>query len=295
MADVIVGSALIGEGYEGGRSDFVNPNYIHPTSSFMLSIRYTAEMDKQRSSVDPDAVLECRGERFSVHQEVLIRHESFFSVCFDHEFRERASRVVDIQDADPIHVAAMVRFMYEGAYIIGFPKNTLSDILAATAFHVEVFMLADRFQILDLRTYALEQYRNGLIASIELFYDTPTTQDQFVAILRRIFPDNLQIPSALTDTTTTTFGTMLGVYIGAAKLPHKERNIRRIVEEVPGLVTLLMLRFANLVPRNLHGYGCPACHQTVFLAVEESRVAYCTACGLGIRGAEWASHVEVTL
>lgn len=98
------------------------------------------------SSELSDFVINCGGQSWPVHRLILTLHSKVLAKSCNGDFLETSQGFVDLEEDFPACVNAMVQFLY--------PFNYDPDIgTYAPAFHVQVAVLADKYNIAVRRSY----------------------------------------------------------------------------------------------------------------------------------------------
>lgn len=77
-------------------------------------------------------------------------------------FRETQQRKIDLKEDDPNTVELMVKFFYTFNY-----ETPLPTEVSSLGLHARVYTIADKYGVLELKSFALENFKNGLLVSNE--------------------------------------------------------------------------------------------------------------------------------
>lgn len=76
-------------------------------------------------------------------------------------FQETQQRKIDLKEDDPNMVEIIVRFFYNFDY----DNTPVQSELTPLALHVRVYCIADKYEVLTLKSIALSKFKNALAAS----------------------------------------------------------------------------------------------------------------------------------
>lgn len=100
-----------------------------------------------------DLTLTCQGQHFPVHRLVLGAHSpDVLGKSFSGWSSDAQSSTLEIRDAQPDALKAMLDYFYTGAYSV--PESVQSPLY----FHLEVYQLADRYQCRILLDEGLNRF-----------------------------------------------------------------------------------------------------------------------------------------
>ncbi|KAJ5829146.1 BTB/POZ protein [Penicillium rubens] len=127
-----------------------------------------------------DMEILCQGITFNVHQAIVCTQSSYFHSAMCDGFQESTEKAIDIQDDTPETMERVLSFLYlreysEDGHIIQYqqnkPENTEPENQAAFN-NVEVFIAADKYGILPLKTLAAKKFSRWAAAncSSPVFY-----------------------------------------------------------------------------------------------------------------------------
>lgn len=97
-----------------------------------------------------DITIEVEGRQIRAHKCILASRSKVFKAMLQAPLKERQNGVVEIEDADYASVWAMLRFMY------------CSDTKAVADHELDVFVLADKYDLVDLKQYCVGELLNAL-------------------------------------------------------------------------------------------------------------------------------------
>jgi hypothetical protein len=75
-------------------------------------------------------------------------------------FTESQQRSIDLKEDDPSMVELMVKFFYTFDYNYPPAPSEVSSL----AIHISVYLIADRYEVLHLKSMALERFRRDIVA-----------------------------------------------------------------------------------------------------------------------------------
>jgi hypothetical protein len=128
-----------------------------------LSLDYAPLTSKIRYYKDErfsDFTIACEGREFKVHRCFIAAHSKFFDKACSGMFTESQQRRIDLKEDDPSMVELMVRFFYTFDYDYPLARADVS----ALALHIRVYIIADRYEVLHLKSVAFKNFRSDLFA-----------------------------------------------------------------------------------------------------------------------------------
>lgn len=137
----------------------------------------TGEMKYIDKQAFVDFTITCQGEKFGVHKIILIRGSEFFDKAINEasQFKEAIERKMSLDDEDPKLVEIMLRHLYSHGYLKDHPS--LPEI--TLQLHAQMYAMADRFGIEDLKLLIQEQF--------EVLQRTDHEKDDFAAVIREVY------------------------------------------------------------------------------------------------------------
>jgi len=142
-----------------------------------------------RSARFTDGVVKCQGREFRVHRAYLAEASPVFSVAFDSSFQESANATLDIHDADPDQVEAVLAYIYTGELIEGVDYAGIMAVAHRYELH-------DLLQVCSLR---LEKDLVPATAALTLQSLRKFQDDSGVAYVFRRVKDRIQGTQELFD------------------------------------------------------------------------------------------------
>ncbi|KAK5129094.1 hypothetical protein LTR08_003914 [Meristemomyces frigidus] len=119
----------------------------------------TADLFEQEAF--SDITIQSGNRQFKVHKLVICQHEYFNSLCGPNTpFAERNQQTIELKDDNEDAVAAMLRWIYTSEYDTTWAGFTIDAFL----FHVKVYSVADKYQLLPLKLLAKKRI-NTVMAS----------------------------------------------------------------------------------------------------------------------------------
>jgi hypothetical protein len=103
-----------------------------------------------------DFKIECGIRSWDVHRFVLFLHSDVLAAACSRNFKEATTGTVDLSDDNPDSVDALVQYCYKLDY--GLPQ--LSLISNEFLFHLQVCIVADKYDIAPLQTLATHKFRH---------------------------------------------------------------------------------------------------------------------------------------
>jgi len=165
-----------------GSSETVEVSHLRSTKRACTSAASLLQQMWQEKEFS-DAELISQGHAFPVHRAVLCKASPVFAAAFRGSMREATTARVDIPEADPEAVEAMLRYIYAGA------------IRPEEAVHV--LPLAHRYQLEDLVaeccTLMLQSLSTSNVAAIvkafRMFRDQGQMADMWEEVLKKVSGD----------------------------------------------------------------------------------------------------------
>lgn len=113
-----------------------------------------------------DVTLNVKGKEFRGHKNILAAHSPVFAAMFEHETKERATGIVNIDDYNPDTFADFLHFMYSGSTLYLNSENV-----------IDLYSVADKYQVSEL-TEACTRYMIKHI-SLETFCDVMALSQRY--------------------------------------------------------------------------------------------------------------------
>ncbi|KPI36405.1 uncharacterized protein AB675_2888 [Cyphellophora attinorum] len=109
-----------------------------------------------RSGRFSDFTIKCKSTVFAVHKLMLLTKSAYFDILIDSPFKEGVEDVYTCRETEPRIVAVIITFIYTqqlhtSKKISGIWPNKFSREVHSLPDHVEVYLLADRLMLFDLR------------------------------------------------------------------------------------------------------------------------------------------------
>lgn len=86
-----------------------------------------------------DVTLNVKGKEFRCHKNILAAHSPVFAAMLEHDTKEKATGVVNIDDYDPETFADFLHFMYSGSSQYLNSENV-----------IDLYIVADKYQVTEL-------------------------------------------------------------------------------------------------------------------------------------------------
>lgn len=123
-----------------------------------------------------DFVVTCQGKQYGAHKIILVRGSEFFDKAINGgQFKEAVENRMSLDEEDPQLVEIMLRHLYSHAYLKDHPSPP--DI--TLQLHAQVYAMADRFGIEDLKQLVQEQF--------QILQLTDYAEDDFAAVIRDVY------------------------------------------------------------------------------------------------------------
>ncbi|KAK8230853.1 BTB/POZ protein, partial [Phyllosticta capitalensis] len=128
-----------------------------------------------------DLEIRCKDDTHKVHKAIVCPQSEFFRRALKPGTKESQSGVIELHEADPAVVKAMVQFLYRRDY----DAPELDDDNNPAIFHANTYAAAEMYQVHGLKDRALQHFKSHFPSSIELFakmidtvYSTTLDQDR---------------------------------------------------------------------------------------------------------------------
>ncbi|ERF69232.1 hypothetical protein EPUS_01189 [Endocarpon pusillum Z07020] len=158
-----------------------------------------------RTGAFADCTVTCRGRSWPAHRNVLSPRCDFFKCCFDGRFTEGQTRVIVMEDDDPVAVDGMLFYLYTLDYPVELYQRLLGtetssgsdsgiedeettgqDAKVYWSFDLSMYTIADKYGLTELR----EMAENALLGKADLAgkeQQLLTNMDGFVALLEDLY------------------------------------------------------------------------------------------------------------
>jgi len=133
-----------------------------------------------------DLEIKCQDRIFKVHRNVVCLQSKLFAAAVD-SFMEG---VIDLEDQEAGVVDSMIQFFYHRDYSLSTVDISEGKILG----HAKVYVIADRYNIPDLKLAAMKKYQavepiewnsTSFSASIQLVYESTLEPDALRAVIAK--------------------------------------------------------------------------------------------------------------
>lgn len=92
-----------------------------------------------------DVILRVEDKEFRAHKTVLMARSTVFAAMFQHDFLEKQTNIINIEDCDSESFGDFLNFLYFGE---------LGDISFCNVFHL--FATSNRYDVQDLKSFCVE-------------------------------------------------------------------------------------------------------------------------------------------
>jgi hypothetical protein len=204
-----------------------------------------------------DFTITCEGRVFKVHRCFIAPHSRFFEKACSGMFKETQERKIDLKEDDPNMVELMIKFFYTFDYDTPDQSGTSThDIpndteISPLGLHARLYTLADKYEVLALKSIALARFKKGLVESY-------TDEDAMVAATRDL---GGFLPPPTCD--TTLHDLMIEAWIrGGEDLYYEvgEENVSSLFKEMSWLSAGLATR---MLERSKTGTICGHCNELI--------------------------------
>ncbi|KAF7502561.1 hypothetical protein GJ744_005500 [Endocarpon pusillum] len=158
-----------------------------------------------RTGAFADCTVTCKGRSWPAHRNVLSPRCDFFKCCFDGRFTEGQTRVIVMEDDDPVAVDGMLFYLYTLDYPVELDQTLLGtetssgsdsgiedeeptsqDAKVYWGFDLSMYTIADKYGLTELRDMA-EQALLGKADLAGKEQELVTNMDGFVALLEDLY------------------------------------------------------------------------------------------------------------
>lgn len=151
-------------------------------------------------SASSDFQIICGDQCYNVHRLVISIHSGYFKRLCEGSFQEATERKVTLHDDPPASVRRMVEWFYTCDYVLSPPTANTSVSKWTLEVNASMFTLADKYDIPNLKTYALARVQhylanyppdrsldrhsqNVLAGTLHAFKNAPPTDDRLCKAL----------------------------------------------------------------------------------------------------------------
>jgi len=136
-----------------------------------------------------DLEIKCQDRIFKVHRNVVCLQSKLFAAAVD-SFMEGVTGEIDLEDQEAGVVDSMIQFLYHRDYSLSTVDASEGNILG----HAKVYVIADRYDIPDLKLAAMKKYQavepiewnsTSFSASIQLVYESTLEPDALRAVIAK--------------------------------------------------------------------------------------------------------------
>ncbi|EEP81658.1 predicted protein [Uncinocarpus reesii 1704] len=208
-----------------------------------------------------DLTIRVAGEEFKVHRVIVCSQSEYFSRLYDGDWKETARNEVDIEEAEPGVVEAMICFMYNRNYdSSGGPQCRVSPLF----LNAQVYSLAERLGIPCLMEKAKEIFKD--IAS------TCWDMDDFPPVILEVYTTTPETDRGLRDLIVRTC-------IANLESLLKKGEFLSVLESCAPFSADIARTLAKIstVQRNI--YQCPDCRNQFEASISGGQISYCVHCG----------------
>lgn len=161
-----------------------------------------------RTGAFADCTITCKGRSWPAHRNILSPRCDFFKCCFDGRFSEGWTRVIAMQDDDPVAVQGMLYFLYT----LDYPKEAYKKLLGGETdsgsdsgieedeestdgqnvqvywgFDLLIYTIADKYGLLQLRRMAERSLLDKADAALKDEQQFFKTADGLVPLVEELF------------------------------------------------------------------------------------------------------------
>ena len=158
-----------------------------------------------RTGAFADCTVTCNGRSWPAHRNVLSPRCDFFQCCFDGRFTEGQTRVIVMEDDDPVAVDGMLYYLYTLDYPVELyqrllgtetssgsdsgiedDESTSQDAKVYWSFDLSMYTIADKYGLTELR----EMGKNALLEKADLAgkeQQLVKNMDGFVALVEDLY------------------------------------------------------------------------------------------------------------
>ncbi|KAF2138115.1 uncharacterized protein K452DRAFT_311888 [Aplosporella prunicola CBS 121167] len=111
------------------------------------------------SGVFSDLRIHCKGSEWNVHKVVVCAQSDFFNRACVLDFKEKKENLINLREDDPNIVHAMLEYLYKFEY--HGHRQGPTDPGSVMSFHVDVYIIAEKYGLSHLKAYALKMAKGG--------------------------------------------------------------------------------------------------------------------------------------
>lgn len=131
----------------------------------MVIIKLTCDSYLRDPSFSDFIIWDDSGAEYKVHRYVISSHSKYFAKLCGGDFLESTFREVTLRDDPPQAVKLMIDFFYQFQYTAYVKTVCKGEDHATPApstlqVHAWMFTIADKYEILDLKSYALKSFEH---------------------------------------------------------------------------------------------------------------------------------------
>ncbi|KAI1964886.1 hypothetical protein LOZ58_001577 [Ophidiomyces ophidiicola] len=216
-----------------------------------------------------DFTIRVAGEEFKAHRVIVCSQSEFFTKLYDNEWKETAENKIDIEDAEPDVVEAMISFMYNGDYDSSGGAFGRTSSLFLTA---RVYRLAEKLGVPRLKEKTEQKFEDAA--------RTCWNMDDFTPVIQEVYATTSQTDRGLRNLIVKI------CIMNLASLLKKEEFVSVLEDCAPFSADIAqMLAKNSTVLRDK--YQCPSCGNQ-FEAIIPTLQGYCLHCGYNC--SNWNSY-----
>jgi len=225
-----------------------------------------------------DAIIECDGHKFNIHQVVVAAHSPVLKKAFAGEWKESKERKMTIDD-NPAVIEAMLTYMYCYNYDTG---SLLKSRPGAMVFDVQVYSVAELYDIAALKEYSKENFESAIKVGWAL--------NDFPQAITEAFSSTPEADRGLRDPIVKTCAEHIKDLI-------VKPAFKKVLRETSTFAADLTQAISGGATQkcSLQAYKCPNCSFFWHGNVTSNRTNYyCPACGSAYHNSNWTSSYKVS-
>ncbi|KAK8176730.1 BTB/POZ protein [Phyllosticta citribraziliensis] len=219
-----------------------------------------------------DLKIRCKEDEYNVHKAIVCPQSDFFGTALNSVggFKESKTNVIELHEADPAVVRAIVQFLYRSDYQMD-PESDENR----TVFHVSMYSAAEMYQIEGLKSKALRHFESR-------FSKFPDTSEPFAKIVEMVYSSTVDHDRSLRDHVARHVAQSFDEF-------RKSSELSTIAEDTPGFARDLSYALHDnylqqlKVLDKLEGLEmtCPHCKRSQFMPIRDllnNTMEWCGSC-----------------
>ncbi|KAK4498798.1 hypothetical protein PRZ48_009308 [Zasmidium cellare] len=225
-----------------------------------------------------DFAIESSAGTIAVHRIILSLHSKVLRKACNGDFRETSEAFIDLHHENPACVQAMVEFLYHFDY--DFPEGEPTSV---SAFHVQMAVIADKYDIAALKDAAFIKCRASLPS-------TANQADAFAETIDLAYENIVALPDLCKHLVAFALDNPA---VGVSAEFHP--SLKKVMQKHPDLAMniaeamhIRLMEKPKLDP-DVKAYVCPDCAGTSIFRTDlvHARIYPCKNCSFDYYGHQW--------